>query len=171
MKLDYAQEWPQFFTATIQDWKYLLAENEYKNIIMECLQFLVTENRVKIIGFVIMSNHVHFIWQAKGNNKIKEVQTSFIKFTSRKFMQQLQAENKIQEYELKMGDRKYHFWQRDSLSIELFTPAVLLQKLNYIHLNPVRAGLCKFAVDYYFSSAIYYEKGIDSFNLLEHYLG
>ena len=86
-------------------------------------------------------------------------------------MQQLQAENKIQEYELKMGDRKYHFWQRDSLSIELFTPAVLLQKLNYIHLNPVRAGLCKFAVDYYFSSAIYYEKGIDSFNLLEHYLG
>ena len=36
----YAQEWPQFFTATIQEWKHLLKEDKYKNIIVESLNFL-----------------------------------------------------------------------------------------------------------------------------------
>ena len=40
MKQDYAQEWPQFFTATIQEWKHLLKENKYKNVIVDSLKFL-----------------------------------------------------------------------------------------------------------------------------------
>jgi hypothetical protein len=40
MKQQYAQEWPQFFTATIQEWKHLLKEDKYKNIIIDSLRFL-----------------------------------------------------------------------------------------------------------------------------------
>jgi len=35
VKEQYAQEWPQFFTATIQEWKHLLKEEKYKLIIIE----------------------------------------------------------------------------------------------------------------------------------------
>ena len=55
--------WPQFFTATIQNWKPLLKDDEYKNIITECLNFLVNEKRIELSAFVVMSNHVHLIWQ------------------------------------------------------------------------------------------------------------
>ena len=59
MKQEYAQEQPQFFTATIQEWKHLLKEEKYKNIIVDTLKFLVTEGNVTINGFVIMPNHMH----------------------------------------------------------------------------------------------------------------
>jgi len=59
MNQQYAQEWPQFFTATIQQWKHLLADEKYKKIILDSLKFLVAEEKVTINGFVIMSNHLH----------------------------------------------------------------------------------------------------------------
>ena len=158
MKQQYAQEWPQFFTATIQEWKHLLKEDKYKNIITDTLKFLVTEGNVTINGFVIMPNHMHIIWQAKANNDLQKIQNSFIKHTSKEFKKLLAIDNNLQAYEVNAIDRKYNFWQRDSLNIELFTAAVFQQKLNYIHYNPVKANLCNLPEDYHFSSALFYEK-------------
>jgi putative transposase len=171
MKKQYAQEWPQFFTATIQVWKHLLKEEKYKNIVIDALRFLVKEEKVTINGFVIMSNHLHIIWQSNGNNSIQKIQNSFIKHTSKEFKKQLEKEDNLKAYEVNAIDRKYNFWQRDSLNIELFTAAVFNQKLNYIHYNPVKTGLCNLPEEYYFSSALFYEKDIDHFGFIEHYLG
>lgn len=52
--------------------------------------------------------------------------------------------------------RKYQFWQRNSLCIELRSENVYNQKLDYIHNNPVKAGMCILAEDYKYSSARYY---------------
>jgi putative transposase len=167
----YAQEWPQFFTATIQEWKHLLKEDVYKNIIVDAIAFLVKEGKVTINGFVIMSNHLHIIWQSKGENSIQKIQNSFIKHTSKEFKKQLEIDNNLAAYEVNASDRKYNFWKRDSLNIELYTAAVFNQKLNYIHNNPVKAGLCSLPEDYHYSSALFYESGIDHFGFIEHYLG
>ena len=171
MKHQYAQEWPQFFTATIQEWKPLLKEDKYKNVTVDSLKFLVTEGKVTINGFVIMNNHIHIVWQAKGNSTIQKIQTSFLKHTSKEFKKLLEEDNNLEIYKVNAIDRKYNFWQRDSLNIELFTAGVFHQKLSYIHHNPVKANLCNLPEDYYFSSALFYEKGIDYFGFIEHYLG
>jgi len=171
MKQQYAQEWPRFFTATIQNWKHLLKDDKYKNIIVDSLKFLVKEGNVTINGFVIMPNHLHVIWQAKGNNDLQKIQNSFIKHTSKEFKKLLEKDNNLQAYEVNAIDRKYNFWQRDSLNIELFTAVVFQQKLNYMHYNPVKANLCNLPEDYHFSSALFYEKGVDHFGFIDHYLG
>ena len=171
MTQQHAQEWPRFFTATIQNWKHLLKDDKYKNIIVDSLKFLVKEGNVTINGFVIMPNHLHIIWQAKGNHDLKKIQNSFIKHTSKEFKKLLEKDHDLQAYKVNAIDRKYNFWQRDSLNIELFTAAVFNQKLNYIHYNPVKAGLYNLPEEYYFSSALFYEKGIDNFGFIEHYLG
>ena len=41
-------ESPQFFTATILEWKKSLKPGKYKDIIISSLQFLVENNRVKV---------------------------------------------------------------------------------------------------------------------------
>jgi putative transposase len=41
-------ESPQFFTATILEWKKLLKPEKYKDIIISSLQFLVENNRVRV---------------------------------------------------------------------------------------------------------------------------
>lgn len=59
----------------------------------------------------------------------------------------------------------------DSLNIELFTALVFNQKLTYIPYNPVQAGVCNSPEEYYFSSALFYEKGSRVFGFIEHYMG
>ena len=141
MKQEYAQEWPQFFTATIQEWKHLLKEDKYKNIIVDTLKFLVTEGNVTINGFVIMPNHMHIMWQARANNDLQKIQNSFIKHTSKEFKKLLEKDNSLQAFEVNAINRKYNFWQRDSLNIELSTAAVFQQKLIYMPARPVRRAL------------------------------
>ena len=43
--------------------------------------------------------------------------------------------------------------------MELYSPAFTVQKLNYIHNNPIEAGLVKKAEDYLYSSARNYILG------------
>ena len=40
-------------------------------------------------------------------------------------------------------DREYQIWKRKPLSIELISGDLFKQKLEYIHYNPVKAGLCE----------------------------
>lgn len=102
---------------------------------------------------------------------LNEIQTSFKKHTSKQFLHLLKDEKDIELYQVSSIDRKHNFWKRNSLSVELFTEPVFLQKLYYIHNNPVAAGLCKYPEDYKYSSANFYIKGIRHFNFLEHYMG
>ena len=149
---------PQFFTSTILEWKHLLKEDKYKNILLESLRFLVKEQRVKINSFVIMSNHVHLIWQAINGFAPQQVQQSFLKYTAQQIKFDLQKNNSqfLEEFRVNAKDRMFQFWERNSLSIDLYSEEVYLQKENYIHNNPVEAGLCKFPEEYYYSSARYY---------------
>jgi len=48
---------------------------------------------------------------------------------------------------------------------------VFLQKLEYIHDNPVRANLCLHPEEYLYSSAVFYERSVDQFKMLTHYIG
>jgi putative transposase len=169
MVLTYPQNWPQFYTATISHWQNLLMDAKYKNVIINCLSFLVKQEKVKINGFVVMSNHVHIIWQELGVYTIREVQLSFKKHTSKEFLRLLREDNKLHQYEVNAFDRKHHFWKRNCLGIELFSRMVFYQKLNYIHENPVKAGLCRYAEEYKFSSAQFYKTQRNGFDFLEHY--
>jgi putative transposase len=51
----------------------------------------------------------------------------------------------------------------------LFSPGVFKQKLEYIHNNPVKARLCKYPEQYYYSSAKFYHSGVDDFGIITHY--
>ena len=50
-----------FWTATINKWQRLLEKDEYKNVIIDSLQFLTDENKVDVYAFIIMPNHIHGI--------------------------------------------------------------------------------------------------------------
>jgi putative transposase len=166
----YPTIWPHFFTATILEWKQLLQPNQYKDEIIKCLRFLVKEQRISLNAFVIMDNHLHLIWQPLPGQTLQTIQHSFLKHTAQVFKADLQKTNPdfLNQFKVTAKDRQYQFWERNSLSIELYSNKVLYQKLVYIHNNPVKAGLCVNAVDYYYSSAKFYATGVDDFDMLTH---
>jgi len=57
------------------------------------------------------------------------------------------------------NNKVYQFWQQDNHPIELSTNEMIDQRLNYLHENPVKAGLVMDAQSYKYSSAVdYYEE-------------
>lgn len=68
-------------------------------------------------------------------------------------------------------DRKYQVWQRNSLGVPLWSSVVFNQKLEYIHYNPVKAGLCKYPEDYRYSSVRFYERNENDWDFLVHHEG
>ncbi|QNK78741.1 MULTISPECIES: transposase [Winogradskyella] len=159
------EDCPQFYTATILDWKKLLKPEKYKLIIIESLQFLVEEKRVEVYGYVIMDNHIHIIWKPMLLYSLKHTQLSFMKFTAQRIKQDLELHHKavLKCFYVESKDRSYQFWKRNSLCVDLYSDKIIEQKLKYIHENPVKAGLCCNPEDYRFSSAKFYKEKGDEF--------
>ena len=155
--MKYPVIWPQFYTATIQNWKQLLKEDEYKDFIIECLKFLVKKQRIELNAHVVMCNHVHIIWQPLQQYTLSQIQSSFMTQTAKAIKKKLALEDPdgLEQLRVNKYDRTYQVWKREPLSIKLFTEKAFMQKLEYIHENPVAAGWVKFAEEYKYSCLLY----------------
>ena len=165
-----AKEYADFITVTCLEWKHVLVDNRFKDIIIDSLRYLSESNGVSIYAFVIMSNHFHMIWQMLGEHKREDVQRDFLKYTSQQILKILRNENSslLDDLLVQSKDRKYQIWERNPLSIPLWSGRVINQKLDYIHYNPVEAGLCKFPSEYIYSSAGFYYYGDQRWSFLNH---
>ncbi|MEM9324760.1 MAG: hypothetical protein AAGA85_03855 [Bacteroidota bacterium] len=77
-------------------------------------------------------------------------------------------QDQLKAFEVNAKDRKYQFWKRKPLSIPVYSPTVFA-KLEYIHDNPVKAGYCSSPEEYHYSSASFYESGVDDFGFISHH--
>lgn len=165
--------YPEFMTTTCLEWKSLLARESHKEIIIESFRHLTSRQRVLIIGFVLMDNHFHIIWQMLGEEVKSNVQRDFLKYTSQTLLRsiKLNEPSLLGELCVNAQDRKYQIWERNSLSVALTYERFLVQKLNYIHNNPVKAGLCKCPEEYKYSSAGFYICNEKNWDFLSPYKG
>ena len=71
--------------------------------------------------------------------------------------------------EVNAANKKHKIWQRDSLGIEIYSVKVAKQKLEYIYNNPINRKwqLAQDYLSYHYSSARFYETGIDEFGFLK----
>ena len=165
-------EYPQFFTASIKGFYKLLQHDKYKDIIIDSLRFLVKDKRIKLFAFapiaIGVSDHIHLIWQMQPLIYPQHVQRDFLKFTAQQIKHDLQKNHPelLNHFETDANDRNYNFWKRRALSIELRTDKVYQQKFEYIHLNPVKASICNLPEEYKYSSALFYQTGIDNWGFL-----
>ncbi|MBY0424974.1 MAG: transposase [Cytophagales bacterium] len=162
-----------FWTSTIVAWKHLLKQDKYKEIILSSLKNLTARKLIAVYGFTIMPNHIHVIWEMLALNKKEMPDSSFTKFTAHEFKKDLNTNHPLvlELFKSEKADREYQFWQRDSLSVLVTSREMLEQKLEYIHLNPLNEkwNLAKRPEDYPWSSASFYETGLDEFGFLTHY--
>ena len=127
--------------------------------------------KIDVYAFINMPNHIHLILRINEPNGKESPQGSFLKYTAHVFKEMLKAEGggKLAGYKVDAANKRYEFWQRDSLTIPLFTNKVATQKLNYMHNNPLaeRWSLVKHLCDYIYSSARYYELDEKNFPFLK----
>ncbi len=160
-------ELPHFITFAVIDWIDVLTRSQYKDIIVESLQFCIDNKGMNLHAWVIMSNHVHLILSAKKEHLISNILRDLKKFTSKQIYHAVK--NNPQEsrkgWLLYMFDRagkrngnnkNFQVWQQDNHPIELSTPVMLKVRLDYLHENPVSAGIVFEPQEYVYSSGIDY---------------
>ena len=152
-----------------------MRQDTCKQFIIDALKYRVANKQLTVYGFVIMPNHVHCIWQIHDNIKTEDFQRDFLKFTAKHILN-WSSVNDVALYkslEVKATDRKFQVWERNSLSFDIYNESILVQKLNYLHNNPLQPhwNLCNSPSEYKYSSSNFYETGIDQFGFLKHYKG
>lgn len=84
--------------------------------IIQSLQWLNERDLINAYAYVIMPNHLHFIWKVKGNNGRESPQGSLLKFMAHRFRKILYQTNRLalQAYKVSAANKSNEFWQRDS---------------------------------------------------------
>jgi putative transposase len=155
---------PYFLTSTIVNWLPLFSNPVIACIIIDSLNFLVNSGRLTIIAYVIMGNHLHLV--ASSDNLSKEI-GDFKSFTARKSIDYYLDQNnqwvlkQLFDNKLKhKTDRDYQFWQEGSHPKRITNEEMLIQKIEYIHQNPVRRGFVDVPEHWRYSSARDYAGGV-----------
>jgi putative transposase len=165
-----------FWTASIHEHKNLLRSEVFKGIVLSTLSYLSDSQKIAVYGFVIMPNHVHFIWEMLEMNGKEKPYASFLKHTSHQFQKVLRHHSNKKLYhsfDVKESTRNQRYWNRDPLAIKIDGKQMLEQKLDYCHKNPLQEhwNLASSPEDYFYSSAYDYAQDMKSlrFNFLKHY--
>lgn len=84
------------------------------------------------------------------------------------FFKKLKAGNQSFLYEVNAANKRHEIWKRDPLIIEIYSRWVAIQKLHYIHRNPVakKSKLARDEFRYFWSSRRFYKFCIDEFGFL-----
>jgi putative transposase len=122
--------------------------------------------RFLLLAYVFMHDHLHLLTDSPG--EVSDV-LRFIKGNIAhdvlKYLKQPGYERSLRKLRHEEWKRRhrYSLWGHESNVFSIFSESVLLEKLNYVHQNPVRAGLVEQAVDYRWSSArIWRRCGVDT---------
>ena len=154
---------PHFLTCTIVEWLPIFTRPDAVNILLDCWAFQRKHSGLKLYGYIILENHLHFIAQAE---KLDKCVSQFKSYTARKIIDDFK-DRKIESILQRLAfakkahkkDREYQFWQEGSHAELILNEDMMRQKLDYIHGNPVKRGYVNKAEHWRYSSASNYFEG------------
>jgi len=160
-------EKPHFITFSVINWIDVFSREKYKEVLIESLQYCITNKGLVLHAWIIMTNHVHLIATAQQPYQLTDIIRDLKKFTSRAIIKAISDNQQESRKDWliwmfkRAGERNsnnntYQFWQQDNHPIELSTNEMLDQRLTYLHENPVTAGHVWEPQHYKYSSAIDY---------------
>ena len=159
-----------FITSSIVQWIDIFTRPVYQEVIIDALNYCSKAKGLHIHAWCLMTNHIHLLASVEQERpSLPDIMRDFKKFTSKKIIEAIQLNNESRKdwllnkfeyagkYNPKIKD--YKVWQDGYHPVACFSKDFLSQKLDYIHNNPVKAGLVWEAQYYALSSAIDYAEG------------
>ena len=148
-----------FVTFTALEWINIFTSKEYFNCIIKCLKFCQKELGLLLYEYVIMTNHIHLIIQAKEGYQASKIISSFKKFTTKEILELLR--NDRRKYILRLLENSFatknqnqlQVWQETNYPEIIESEKFLQQKVSYIHNNPVIKGYTDEPQNWVYSSA------------------
>jgi len=145
-----------YLTAVAKDRLPVFRTNTIKVITCKALDEARKSGGFAIYAYVLMPDHFHAITDSiLKPSKVIQYLNGII---SRRVIDHLKEHGhnaSLRKLRRESGARRhtYSLWEHHSNVLPVFSENMLMQKGNYIHQNPVRAGLVQRAEDYHWSSA------------------
>ena len=154
---------PHFLTNTIVNWIPVFTRPDSVQIILDSFSYMQNNHDLKIYGYVILENHLHWIGQAEDLGK--EV-ARFKAYTAKRLVNYLAEAGQqkiLQQFafykKAYKTDRQHQVWEEGSHPQLIQNEQMLRQKLDYIHFNPVKRGYVDKPEHWRYSSARNYSGG------------
>ncbi|MDA3835130.1 MAG: hypothetical protein PF495_17230 [Spirochaetales bacterium] len=154
---------PHFMTMTTVNWLPIFTRPATVQLLLDSFTFLQKNQGLKLYGFVVLENHLHCV--AQSSDLAKSVH-SFKSFTAKRIIQYLESQKETRlltqlafHKKAHKKDRQYQLWEEGVHPQCIQNEEMLRQKLEYIHLNPVKRGYVAEAKHWRYSSAGNYEVG------------
>ena len=152
---------PHFITCTILHWIPIFTRTQTTDIIFDSLKYLQQTDNLKLYSYVILENHLHLI---ASSDDIGKSMRKFKSYTAREILKLLQENNvktildQLAFY--KKAHKKettYQLWQEGIQPKLIVNDKMMMDRINYIHNNPVKRGYIEDAKCWRYSSARDYE--------------
>jgi len=154
-----------YMTFTAVGWVDIFTRKACSQILIDSFNYCIEHKGLILYAYVIMSSHIHLIAAAKeGSTGLSAIVRDFKTFTSKRILAWIKDNPKesrrawldmIFKYHGKYNsnNNEYQVWKQHNRPMQCVTPWFTLQKLNYIHNNPVKARIVDQPQDYILSSA------------------
>lgn len=151
----YNQKGIYFITCTVNQWVDVFTSTAYINILLDSLRYCQKQKGLEIFSWVVMTNHIHLIISTHKDN-LSDIIRDFKKFTASQIVNAISENTKESRkswllWLLKKED-EITFWQEGYHAEEITSLNFFNIKQDYIHLNPVRAGIVEKEEEYLYSS-------------------
>jgi putative transposase len=150
-----------YVTLTIVGWIDIFSRKEYVDEVVNNIKFCQDKKGLELYAYVIMTNHIHMIARRK-DGTLGALLRDFKSYTSKQLfeMVEMNQQESRKEWMLymfkffgKKNNQDFQIWQNTNHPIELYSPHIIRQKINYIHNNPVKCGMVASPDHYLYSSA------------------
>ena len=155
-----------FLTMTVVDWVDVFTRPAYRHIIVDALRYCQQHKHLELYAWCLMSNHLHLIAASPPEKHLSDILRDFKRYTSKAITTAIQRDPESRRqwmlhrfaYNARIDAKSetYKFWQEGNEAKELMSADFTMQKLHYLHQNPVRAELVTEPEHYLYSSASNY---------------
>ena len=167
---------PHYITMTVNSWLKIFLDPVIAGIVIDSLKYCQARNGLEIYAYCIMPDHIHMVCRSTREETLSSIVRDFKKFTSSQILKYLdQLQNKWSNEIISIismrssgagGKIKRVIWKKGFCPIELSSNNFIDQKIDYIHFNPVKAGIVVKPEKYRYSSAISYAGGIGELEII-----
>ena len=156
----------QFITASTYCRAPLFLSDRFRSVFVEALAATRQKIEFLLIGWVLMPEHFHLLLKPEPADATRQIIKRLKEETARRILEALR-ENQKYPWCRKMQERlrlppsvhdesHYRVWQRRFYPFNVYSKKKRLEKLDYMHNNPVQRGLVKEPGDWPWSSWRFY---------------
>jgi REP element-mobilizing transposase RayT len=145
-----------YITLVTKDRLGVFRTDEMKELLCRAIDEARKSAGFILFAYVVMIDHLHLLTSRPSTTS--DVLRVLKGLTARRVIDYLKVNNYLTSlaklaHQERERNYKHSLWQTEKNVLPIFSEGMFMEKLNYIHLNPVRAGLSERVLDYRWSSA------------------